>query len=132
MGTACQEPGAGLSRRPGGIGGVAEGTLAVPRAPERVGKQTEFPEVPPPFPALLSGRPLAGALAEIWEVTRGPGFRQKLGRGRRNTALTLQLLAFILLGLVFFEQAGEHGRVWLCVDTAGPSAQPWLARDGVT
>jgi hypothetical protein len=27
--------------------------------------------------------------------------------------LTLQLLPFILLGLVFFEQAGQHGRVGL-------------------
>ena len=34
--------------------------------------------------------------------------------------LLLQLLAFVLLGLVFFEQAGQHGPVWLGVGTAGP------------
>lgn len=35
--------------------------------------------------------------------------------------LTLQLLAFILLGLMFFEQAGQHGRIRLGVGTTGPS-----------
>ena len=35
--------------------------------------------------------------------------------------LLLQLLAFVLLGLVFFEQAGQHGPVWLGVGTADPS-----------
>lgn len=67
MGTACQEPGAGLRHRLGGIG-------ELPKGPERVGKGTEFAEVPQ-FPALHSGRPLAGALPLIWEVARAPGFR---------------------------------------------------------
>lgn len=40
---------------------------------------------------------------------------------RPDTELTLQLLAFVLLGLVFFEQARQHGRVWLGVGTTGPS-----------
>lgn len=35
--------------------------------------------------------------------------------------LTLQLLAFILLGLMFFEQAGQHGRIRPGVGTTGPS-----------
>lgn len=40
---------------------------------------------------------------------------------RTLSELTLQLLAFVLLGLVFFEQAGQHGRLWLGVGKTGPS-----------
>lgn len=41
-----------------------------------------FQKCRPQFPARHSGRPLAGALSLIWEVTRGPGLWKKLGRGR--------------------------------------------------
>lgn len=76
MGTACQEPGAARRRRLGGTG-------KLPKGPEQVGEGSEFAQAPQ-FPALHSGRPLAGALPLIWEVARAPGFRQKPGRGREG------------------------------------------------
>lgn len=108
------------------------GLRELPRGPEwcrgdrgGLAKGRSFQKCRPQFPAPHSGRPLAGALPLIWEVTRDPGFRKKLGRGRErptgHSALTLQLLAFVLLGLMLFEQAGQHGRVWLGVGTTGPS-----------
>lgn len=53
----------------------------------------------------------------------------RLGRsGRENSGpdirLTLQLLAFILFGLVFFQQAGQHGRSGLGVGRAQLSPAP--------
>lgn len=57
IGNACHEPGAGLRRRLGGIKGGAEGTRAVPRGPGRVGKGTEFPQVPPLIPCPALGSP---------------------------------------------------------------------------
>lgn len=124
IGNAYREPGAGLRRRLGGIEGGGAGTRVVPRGPGCKG--TEFPEVssPIPCPALgstaswcpplyLGGCPRSRPPEE---ARPRPG-----AADRPDTELTLQLLAFVLFGLVFFEQARQHGRVWLVVGTAGPS-----------
>lgn len=87
IGTAFYEQGAGL----GEWEASAEGT-GVPLTPKKV---------PAPMPD-----PLAHTLPWIGAVTLGPGSGLRLGRGGRENGrpdirLTLQLLAFILLGLVF-------------------------------
>lgn len=102
--------------------GVPKGAGVLLKGPEPVGTQKT------PTPRLLC--PLARALPWIWAVTRGPGSGLRLGRGGRENGrhddiyrLTLQLLAFILLSLVFLQQAGQHGRVGRGAgrrDTPGP------------
>lgn len=125
IGNACYELGAGLRRRLGGIEGGTEGTRAVPREPGRVGKGTEFPEVPPPIPCPALGPPASRRppldLGGYPRSRLPEEARPRPGAADRTLELTLQLLPFVLLCLVFFEQAGQHGRVWLGAGTAGPS-----------
>lgn len=50
--------------------------------------------------------------------------RRERTRRRTGRGLTLQLLAFVLLGLVLLQQAGQHGRVGLGagrLDARGPA-----------
>lgn len=126
IGNAFRAPGAGLRRRLGGIEGGGAGTRVVPRGPGLVGKGTEFPEVPPPIPCPALGSPASRRpLLDLGGYPRSRPLEEARPRpgaaDRPDAELTLQLLAFVLLGLVFFEQAGQHGRVWLGVGTADPS-----------
>lgn len=121
------EGGARMPRRQRG-GALPWGTGALLQTRARW-QENGAPQKAPLIPSPTCPCPLACALPWIWAVTQGPGSGLRLGRGGRENGgldiwLTLQLLAFILLGLVFFQQAGQHGRGGLGAGRARPPPAP--------
>lgn len=93
----------------------------MPRGLEQVGEGTDFPEELPRVPACLRSLGWPASWRPPPDLGGYPRPRLPTETRPLPGALTLQLLALILLGLVFFEQAGQHGWACLGVGTTGPS-----------